>query len=146
METRYEVREGETMNIILGGYILGMDSERQQLPTITDPNYDSVKEALLSLKKSNGVIGLRLQPEPESGPYELMMYSDSGQFLIMLNEYDDDGDSNVRTVNQSISDKELIPIMGDFYSANTITRDFEFVCSIFEDFINTGNVSEQLMC
>lgn len=135
------------MNTILGGYILGMDLERQQLPTISDPDYHSVEEALLSLKESNGIIGLRLrlQPEPETGPYELTMYSDSGHFLLMLNEYDDDGDSNVRTINQSRSDSALIPILGDCYSANSITRDFQLVCSIFEEFIDTGNVSEHLM-
>lgn len=133
------------MNTILGGYILGVDSERQQLPTISDPNYQSVEGALLSLKESNGVIGLRLQPEPETGPYELTMYSDNGHFLLMLNEYDDDGDSNVRSINQSRSDSELIPILGDYYSANSITCDFQLVCSIFEEFIDTGNVSEHLM-
>lgn len=133
------------MNTILGGYILDMDSERQQLPTIFDPNYHAVEGALLSLKESNGVIGLRLQPEPDTGPYELTMYSDNGHFLLMFNEYDDDGDSNVRTINQSGSDGDLISILGDYYSANSITCDFQLVCTIFEEFIDTGNVSEHLM-
>ena len=133
------------MNTILGGYIIGINLKRQQLPILLDPNYESIVDALSNLKQSSGVIGLRIQPEPEYGPYELMIYSDCGHYLIMLNEYDSDGDSNVKTINQSISDKVLIPILGDFYSANTITRDFEFVCSILKEFIDVGNISEQLM-
>lgn len=133
------------MSIILGGYIMGEDSERQQLPTISDPNYRSIEGVLSSLKEASGVIVLRCQPEPEAGPYELTMHSDNGSYLLMLNEYDDDGDSGVRTINKPSSDSALIPILGDFYSAKSITRDFQLVCSIFKEFADTGDVSELLM-
>ncbi|SEQ46920.1 hypothetical protein SAMN03080615_01564 [Amphritea atlantica] len=133
------------MNTILGGYILDADSVRQQLPAVFDPNYSTIMNVLSSLKEANGVIGLRCQPEPEAGPYELMLYSDDGNFLLMLNEFDEDGDSSVRSINKSGSDSSLISILGDLYSAKSITRDFQLVCSIFKAFAATGNVSELLM-
>lgn len=133
------------MSTILGGYIIGADSERQQLPTTIDPTNRAVEDVLASLKSANGIVGLRHQPEPEIGPYELTVYSDEGQFLLMLNENADDGDVNVRTITDPDAGSELIPILGDFYSAKSVTRDIQLVCSIFKEFAETGNVSELLM-
>lgn len=133
------------MSIVLGGYKMGVNSERQQLPTISDPTAIAIEQALLLLKESNGIIGLRYQPEPEIGPYELTMHSDDGNFLLMLNEYDEDGDCSVRTINNLSCDGGLMPILGDLYSAKSITRDFQLVLSIFKEFADTGNVSALLM-
>ncbi|MDP5143339.1 hypothetical protein ORJ00_11335 [Rheinheimera baltica] len=133
------------MSIILGGYIMGVDFERQQLPTISDPNYRAIEDTLLSLKGVDSVVVLRAVPEPEVGPYELTLHCDKGNYLIMLNEYDDDGDSGVRAISNTSSDSTLIPILGDLYSAKLITRDFQVVCSIFKEFADTGNVPELLM-
>lgn len=133
------------MCITLSGYIERGDSERQRLPITSEINENALAEVLSLLKGANGIIGLRHQPEPETGPYELTMYSDDGNFLLMLNEYADDGDVNVGTITDPGAGSGLIPILGDYYSAKSVTRDFKLVFSIFKEFAETGNVSEQFM-
>jgi len=133
------------MSMILGGYVIDADLQRHQIPAVTDLNDSIVDENLLNLKEGNGVLGLRIQPEPETGPYELMLYADEGNLLLMLNEMDEDGDTNVRTLTVSGVENELMSILGESYPAKAVTRDFELVSSIFKDFLHAGNISTDVM-
>lgn len=133
------------MSIVLGGYVLDENAQRHQIPVTLDPDDSVIEEALLSVKQASGAIGLRYQPEPESGPYELMLYSENGNFLLMLNEHEEDGDTNVRTINQADIDNELISILGECYPAKAITHDFQTICLAFKEFSDSGDVSGQLL-
>jgi len=82
---------------------------------------------------------------PEIGPYELMLYAENGKFLLMLNEYDEDGDTNVRTISVDGVANELIPILGECYPAKAVTHNFQFVYSIFKEFAYRGDVSKEIM-
>ena len=133
------------MSIVLGGYTIDGNGQRHQLPVISGPDDSAIEQALLSIKQTSGTIVLRHQPEPETGPYELVLYSDNGNYLLMLNEYADNGDTNVRTLTDVGIGNGSISILGESYPASAVTRDFQIIYSAFNEFARSGDVSGQAL-
>lgn len=133
------------MNMVFGGYIVDSNGDHRQLKVISDPEELVIRDVLISCSKSSGVVKMQCQPESEGRPYELALYVENEKFLLMLNEYDKDGEHNVRTLSDLNSKNELVSILGEKYPARAVTRDVELVCAIFIEFARTENVSADIM-
>jgi hypothetical protein len=106
---------------------------------------EDVESIICEYSKFDGVVSLSITPEPESGPYEIILYADSGSYLLMLNQCLDDGEHVVRTLNNASAGTELIEVLGDYYQASLITRDIGVVISCFQEFLNFGDVSSSVL-
>jgi len=93
------------MNMVFGGYIVDSNGDHRQLKVISDPEELVIRDVLISCSKSSGVVKMQCQPESEGRPYELALYVENEKFLLMLNEYDKDGEHNVRTLTDLNSKK-----------------------------------------
>ncbi|WPO98263.1 hypothetical protein SFA35_16615 [Pseudomonas sp. HR96] len=133
------------MSMVFGGYIVDADGYRHQLKAIMDPEELDVRGVLTSIGKGSGVIKMRCEPESEGRPYELALYFESENFLLMLSEYDKDGEHVVRTMTNLNSKNELVSILGEMYTSRAVTHDVEIVCAIFIEFARSGNVSVDIM-
>ncbi|MCF4987436.1 DUF6911 family protein [Pseudomonas syringae] len=133
------------MSMIFGGYIIDSNSGRHQLEVVVDPEEFVVRDVLSSISKRSGVITMRRQLECEGQPYELVLYVESGNFLLMLSEYGSDGEHDVRTLTALNSKNEFVSILGDMYPVRSVTRDLELVYTVFIEFARTGNVSKDTM-
>ncbi|WP_194945647.1 hypothetical protein [Limnohabitans sp. DM1] len=133
-------------DIVLGGYLINADGVRDQLPAMLNPNNSTTEDIIKSVSSSGkGVVVMRCKPPPECGPYELEMHVDSGNFLLMLNVNDEDGDHSVRTpTNENMPNEQMI-ILGEKYPARAVTRDIGFVCTVFNEFAHLGDVSTDLL-
>lgn len=131
---------------VLGGYLINADGARHQLPITLNPSNTTTTNMIKSVScAGKGIVVMRCKPPPELGPYELEMHVDSGNFLLMLNSNDADGDHSVRTPANKNTPNDLIIILGEKYPASSITRDIEFVCSVFNEFAHFGDVSTDLL-
>ena len=133
------------MNMVFGGYIVDSNGDHRQLKVISDPEELVIRDVLISCSKSSGVVKMQCQPESEGRPYELALYVENEKFLLMLNEYDKDGEHNVRTLTDLNSKNELVSILGEKYPARAVTRDVELVCAVFIEFARTENVPADIM-
>jgi len=133
-------------DIVLGGYLIDANGARHQLPVALNPSKSTIEDIIENLSKSGkGVVVMRCKSPPESGPYELEAYVDAGNFLLMLNVNDEDGDHSVRTSTNENMPNDLMTILGEKYPARSVTRDIGFVCTIFNEFANDGNVSTDFL-
>lgn len=133
------------MSMVFGGYIVDSDGGRRQLKVVFDPEELIIRDVLTSVGKSSGVVKMRRQFESEGHPYELALYVENGNFLLMLSEYEEDGEHNVRTLTDLNSKNELISVLGEKYPARAVTRDIELVCAVFIEFCRVGDVSTDIM-
>ncbi len=127
--------------MIIGGYTLSPECGRLQIPLVRQPTMEDVKSIIYECGRFDGVTSLSITPVPEVGPYEINLYADSGNYLLMLNQYLDDGEHVVRTLNNTSAGTKLIDVLGDCYQANLITRDIGLVVSCFQEFLSFGDVS-----
>lgn len=128
------------MKKILGGYTIDCDLHRNQLGVIFDPKKSDIEAVISIFSKASGVVCMRINPEPDFGPFELIMYADNGRFLIMLNEKIG-GDQNTRTLSNNELGGDFENILGELYPAKAVTYDINLAVKIFNDFNVAGNIS-----
>jgi len=131
--------------MIIGGYKISPEHGRLQIPIVRNPTIEDVEFIVSEYSKFDGVVSLSVTPAPESGPYEISLYADSGSYLLMLNQYLDDGEHIVRTLNNVSVGKKMIDILGDCYQEGLITRDIKVVISCFQEFLSFGDVSSLVL-
>lgn len=133
------------MKTVIGGYLIGSDGGRNQFGPFCDPTGGLIEQLVERFAGSNGVLVLRVDPTPETGPYELNLYADRQAFLLMLSEIGDDGDETVRTLFSTDREDSLSSLFGEPYPNAAITHDLEVVKRVFKEFAATGNVSRRLL-
>ncbi|QVE19356.1 DUF6911 family protein [Pseudomonas cichorii] len=125
--------------------MLSPERGRLQIPLVHQPSMEDVKSIIFEYIKFDGVVSLSITPAPEAGPYEINLYADSGNYLLMLNQYLDDGAHVVRTLNNTSAGAKSIDILGDCYRASLITRDIGVVIFCFQEFLSFGDVSSAVL-
>ncbi len=134
------------INLILGGYLVDARGDRYQLPVVSSPLILLIGDTIKKVSRAGkGVVALRRQPQPESGPYELEVHVDSGNYLLMLNVFDENGEHFVRTPMEENAENNFIDVLGEKYPVQAVKRDINFVCAVFKEFAQTGNVSTELL-
>lgn len=124
----------------LAGFYVSSDTACTQLPVRNDPSNEEIDAALQLFSAMSGIVSLSEDPVPEVGVYELALYADSGNFMLMLSRYTDGGDHEVDTITNPTAGEGEIEILGDLYQQCMTTRDIEPVRRCFHEFASTGNV------
>jgi hypothetical protein len=133
-------------DIVIGGYIINAAGARHQLPVALNPSNSTTEDIIKKISNSGkGVVVMRREPPSQIGPHKLELYVDSGNFLLMLGVNEEDGDYSVRTPTNSTMPNDLMIVLGEKYPAKSVTRDIGFVCAVFNEFSNDGNVSTDLL-
>lgn len=123
-----------------GGFYIGASSGRVQIPVIVDPSDSDIDVVISIFFNLSGVLGLRIDPLPDVGPYELKLYAESGNFFIALSSYLVDGDHCVRTFKEIGSEAGAVVILGEEYPSGSVTRDVELVRRCFKEFLHDKNI------
>ena len=153
MEAKNDELEGEAMSIVMGGFI-DEQSGRRYLPIVQEPTDAQVDEAVSFYASCEGVLEIKHEPEPDLGPYGLTMcaqkeglFLKNGNwlYLLLLGQYEADGDVRVRTLHNKEFPPGLAVHMGESYPSRARTRDLVLVRSIFKEFAKTGDVSVSVM-
>ena len=93
-------------NIVFGGYLIESSGKRIQLPASINPTEHDIDIFFASLNQEvkEGVITLRISPEPDFGAFDLTVQIDDGRYLPLIGEYleEEDGELgvvvNVKTI------------------------------------------------
>lgn len=128
--------------MLIGGFILDPEQGRLQIPIVQSPTEEDVKNTIRRYACYEGVIALSIVPEPDCGPRELKVYMDSGNFFLMLSHNLECGDIDVKTISNERAGAEMVDVLGDRYPARSMTKDLDFICSCFKEFLRVGDVSE----
>ncbi|CBJ40583.1 hypothethical protein (plasmid) [Ralstonia solanacearum CMR15] len=133
------------MRIVFGGYVVGSDSSRTQLPVMIDPTDVAIAKTVAAIGGAAGVLEMRCDPAPEFGPLNLTLYSEGGGFLLVLTEMTDDGEARAKTLINKNAKNDLVCILGEKYPAKAVADDLVLVCSAFKEFAQTGTISKICM-
>jgi hypothetical protein len=137
------------INFEIGGYYF-KNGERIQLIPIEMPTITDLNNYLDILKINNGKLILRNDLEDEFMPYEMVLYSDNHEtlihiYMILFATDMEDGDIEVRTFNDESGSKEFIPMLGEPFAIASTTKNFSLVIQSFKEFLETGDVSRDLL-
>ncbi|PIT47456.1 DUF6911 family protein [Snodgrassella alvi] len=137
------------INFEIGGYYF-KNGERIQLIPIEMPTITDLNNYLDILKINNGKLILRNDLEDEFMPYEMVLYSDNHEtlihiYMILFATDMEDGDIEVRTFNDESGSKEFIPMLGEPFAIVSTTKNFSLVIQAFKEFLETGDVSRDLL-
>ncbi|MBS9427527.1 DUF6911 family protein [Photorhabdus akhurstii] len=133
------------IDMVIGGFILTCLGEREQLSPVIRPSEQDLYRLLEYMRDRTGVLTIRNNFADESGPYQLSLYSQDNNYLLLLSEFDIEGEHNVRTPNNDNASGNCIDILGEMHSDKTLVQNFDFIYRVFKEFFNTGNVSKELL-
>ncbi|MFB3304715.1 hypothetical protein [Pseudomonas sp. AMR01] len=128
--------------MLIGGFILDPEQGRLQIPIVQSPTKEDVENTIRRYACYDGIIALSIVPEPDCGPRELKVYIGSGNFFLILSHNLECGDIDVKTISNERAGAEMVDILGDRYPARSMTKDLNFICSCFKEFLGVGDVSE----
>lgn len=133
----------------LGGYCF-MNSQQIQLVAIEFPTVIDLDNYLKILKFNSGKLILRNNLEEKFEPYEMVLYSDNHEttihtYMILFATDMEDGDIDVRTFNDKSGSKEFIPMLGEPFARASTIKDFSLVIKAFNEFLQTGDVSREIL-
>ncbi|OOF60299.1 hypothetical protein [Rodentibacter sp. Ppn85] len=113
-----------------------------------DKDKEKMLDMLNKIKTKVGGARLEIIPEPELGPSELSVQYDGEKYLFTLLEYvGPNGEMIIRGKANFNGEWKLVEFLsdGELYPPDAITTDFEFIKKVFLEFLETGNVSYDLM-
>ncbi|MGD2183114.1 DUF6911 family protein [Lusitaniella coriacea] len=99
---------------------------------------------LEEIAQKSGAVTLDIINGSEIGPQNLQVQTEKGYFIIFLGE-DDGEDYNVRTYTNYSADSKQVDILGQIWDLGLVCTDFDIVKKIFREFIERGDVSEDLL-
>ncbi|MDC2824425.1 DUF6911 family protein [Rodentibacter pneumotropicus] len=126
----------------------GLNKKYNNLISTHNPTKEDIIKNLEFLRCCTGAARLSVDPEPELGPSELSVQYDGEKYLFTLLEYvGANGEMIIRGKANFNGGGDLIEFLsdGELYPPNAITTDFEFIKKVFLEFLETGNVSYDLM-
>jgi len=108
-----------------------------------NPNWSDVNEKLNIMESGRGVV--TLDGDEENGfEKSLQVRFEDGKYLLTFG-YETEGDWLVRMYQNGESRSDEITLLGDVWRSNCICRDPAIVRQAFNEFFNTGTVSDDLM-
>ena len=110
------------------------------------PSWVDIEESLSRLTKSDGSIGLSVIDAPDIGPDSLEVRAEKQKYLVTMLDNITEDDDEVRTL--FFKEKKGLPqidILGDYWDPQLVTDDLDLVISIFKEFYETGNVSQDIL-
>ncbi len=112
---------------------------------VRNPEWHSVDEKLRALGAGAGAGTITLDGEGEDGfQRSLQVRFEDGKYLLTFG-YETDDDWIVRMYQNGESRSDEITLLGDVWRSNCICRDPAIVRQAFNQFFDTGTVSDDLM-
>ncbi|CCP02027.1 hypothetical protein BN439_0939 [Erwinia amylovora Ea644] len=106
--------------------------------------WNDIQNQLEQLQGREGTLTLDILTSIETGAGTLQVRTENGYYLMTLGEIFED-EYQVRTYwDPSKLDTEIM-ILGDRWSARQVTKNFDIVVKVFEEFTSTGNVSKRYL-
>lgn len=106
--------------------------------------WNDIKNQLEQLQGREGTLTLDILTSIETRAGTLQVRTENGYYLMTLGEIFED-EYQVRTYwDPSKLDTEIM-ILGDRWSARQVTKNFDIVVKVFEEFTSTGNVSKRYL-
>lgn len=122
-----------------------LDKKYYPILSKENPSRQEISNALEHLRNKMGAATLKIIPEPDVGISELSVECDGEKYLFTLAEYSEEGYLLTRTKADFSGEPKLVNFMGEPYPASAVTIDFDFIKSVFIEFLETGNVSHERM-
>jgi len=91
-----------------------------------------------------GSAELALVNKPDIGPQILQLFSENGNYVLLLGE-DDGQDYNTRSLSNTTSGTEPIEVCAYVWGPSQVCQDFTIVKRAFKEFLDTGDVSRELL-
>ena len=85
--------------MLLGGYFINSAGFRVQLPIIENPTVSDVRECLAKGLGGMGVVVLSNNVVADGAERKLEAYFENGRYMIILEDYDQNGDFRFRSLN-----------------------------------------------
>ncbi|WP_174941742.1 DUF6911 family protein [Burkholderia lata] len=133
------------MNMILGGYVLNAEASRTQLHPVVNPDELKLKEYVEIFSSAEGVLAMKVDPEPDFGCVNLTMYSESGCYLLMMSDVIEDGSTNVRTLVDKDKEGGFVTFFGEPFPRRATTTNLNLIFNVFNEFLRGGAVSIDVM-
>ncbi|WP_313656157.1 DUF6911 family protein [Pantoea sp.] len=108
------------------------------------PAWEQVEEYLIKLEGEAGTLTLVVLDGADVGPDMLQVRAENGNYMLTLGEETDD-DYRVRFYWDQSRPNDKLLILGDYWSGQQLTKDFELVVRVFKEFFDTGNVSGDIL-
>ncbi|WP_172205310.1 hypothetical protein [Niveibacterium sp. COAC-50] len=108
------------------------------------PAWTDVLPYLEEVRNGGGVVTLDTIEDARTTYRSLQVRSEAGNYLLTLGEETDD-DWEVRTYHNPNSKESRVELLGDYWDAKMIFRNFEVVVAAFKEFYELGNVSVALL-
>jgi hypothetical protein len=109
-----------------------------------DLSLDEILDILKKLASKSGIISIDVINPPKTGSQSLQARAARGNFIIMLTDLDDD-EYDIRTYLNPCAKEEKIDILGEIWDSKSICTDCNIVIEIVRDFLETGEVSMDLL-
>jgi hypothetical protein len=106
------------------------------------PSWDDILSCLEKIRDNKGSVTLDVVTEMGVGSQSLQVLSDSGRYVVSLEE-DDGVDYFVRSYRNAKLQGMKVEVLGDIWDGVFVCNDFYTVKSIFEEFFLTGDVSKE---
>ncbi|NTY88826.1 hypothetical protein FCH33_18800 [Serratia fonticola] len=104
-------------------------------------SWDDIGNQLNNLRLSSGCVTVNKLDDEGCLISGVQARMEKGVYLVtFLNE-----DDEVMTLSDLTQPNEMILVLGDYWSARQVTKDFDLVVRIFKEFFDTGNVSGDLL-
>ena len=103
--------------------------------------WDDISNLLNNLRLSSGCVTVDKLDDEDYLISEIQVRMEKGFYLVTFLNAEDE----VMTLLDLTQPDEKVLILGDYWSARQITKDFDLVVRVFKEFFDTGNVSTDLL-
>ncbi|WBG91745.1 hypothetical protein N5580_04100 [Pantoea piersonii] len=103
--------------------------------------WDDIANLLDDLRLSNGSVTVDRLDDENYLITEIQVRMEKDFYLVTFMNEDDE----VMSIIDLTQPDEKILILGDYWPAGQLTKDFDLVVRIFREFFDTGNVSKNLL-
>jgi hypothetical protein len=95
--------------------------------------------------EKSGVMSIDIANPSSVGPQRLQIRTEAGNSIIMLTEFDDDDEDHIRVYINVLPIVEKVTILGDIWDSRIICTNYDIAKRIVQEFVETGNVSMDLL-
>jgi hypothetical protein len=112
--------------------------------TNREATLDDVLKVMSEITSKAGTINLEIINAHEIGIQSLQIRAEKGYFLLLLGEEDEE-DHNVRTYTNTSIDRGRVDILGDFWDSRIVCTEYDVVMKVLMEFVETGDVSKNIL-
>lgn len=106
--------------------------------------WSDVEQILRKAQEESGTVTVDIVGGPEIGPQSLQLKTENGRSVIMLG-VDTGEDYIVRSYSRASTESGMVEILGDLWDEKSVCTDSSVVARAFNEFLETGDVSKELL-